>query len=96
MSKHSKLSNKSKLNKQSKTELQNNKEPVESASVSKSKAGLPEGWTRATFIVREEFLSKIKDVAYWDRKEIKEVIDEALEAYLSGRRVKPTPKKSEE
>jgi len=54
-----------------------------------TKKGLPGGWERATFIVREDHLEKIRDVAYWDRKQIKEVIDEALEAYLSGKKIKP-------
>jgi hypothetical protein len=54
-----------------------------------TKKGLPGGWERATFIVREDHLEKIRDVAYWDRKQIKEVIAEALEAYLSEKKVKP-------
>ena len=51
--------------------------------------GLQEGWTRATFVLRKDYLSKLKAVSYWDRKKIKEVIDEALEAYLKGKRIKP-------
>ena len=51
--------------------------------------GLQDGWTRATFILRKDNLSKLKAVSYWDRKKIKEVIDEALGAYLSRKKVKP-------
>ena len=51
--------------------------------------GLKEGWIRATFIVRQSHLEKVKSVAYWDRKQLKEVIDEALTAYLKGKKVKP-------
>jgi uncharacterized protein YnzC (UPF0291/DUF896 family) len=51
--------------------------------------GLQEGWTRATFVLRKEYLSKLRAVSYWDRKKLKEVIDEALGAYLKGRKVKP-------
>ena len=54
-----------------------------------SKAGLPPGWTRATFIVREDLLEKVKNLAYWDRKEIKEVVTQALERYLKGKTTKP-------
>jgi hypothetical protein len=53
-----------------------------------SQRGLQDGWTRATFILRENHLEKIKELAYWERKTIKEVIDEALGNYLEGRRIK--------
>jgi hypothetical protein len=50
--------------------------------------GLKDGWTRATFVLRKDYLSKLKAVSYWDRKKMKEVIDEALESYLKGRKIK--------
>jgi hypothetical protein len=53
-----------------------------------AKAGLKSGWIRATFIVREEYLDKLKSLAYWDRKDIKTVLDEALERYLTGKKIK--------
>lgn len=56
--------------------------------VKSSQEGLQDGWTRATFILREDHLEKVKALAYWDRKKVKEVIDEALGAYLRGRRIK--------
>ena len=34
--------------------------------------------TRATFIVNEEILEKLKAIAYWERLKIKEVVNEAL------------------
>jgi hypothetical protein len=43
-----------------------------------ARAGLQQGWTRATFIIREEYLAKLKDKAYWERKAIKDVLDEIL------------------
>ena len=46
-------------------------------------------WTRATFVLRKDYLGKLKAVSYWDRKKIKEVIDEALGAYLNEEKVKP-------
>lgn len=57
-----------------------------------SQAGLQQGWTRATFIVQTELLEKIKALAYWERRSIKEVIDEALECYLKGKEVVPIEK----
>jgi len=50
--------------------------------------GLQQGWTRATFVLRKDYLGKLKAVSYWDRKKMKEVIDEALANYLKGRRIK--------
>ena len=55
-----------------------------------SQEGLKDGWTRATFILRKDYLEKLKASAYWERKKIKEVIDEALGLYL--KRKKPRTK----
>jgi len=52
-------------------------------------AGLKPGWIRATLIVREVNLAKIKAFAYWERKNIKDVMDEALAAYLETKEIKP-------
>ena len=48
--------------------------------------------------MRENLLDKVKAVAYWDRLKIKEVVNTALEEYLSRYEkkngvVKPMPKK---
>ena len=63
-----------------------------------SQEGTLKGETRATFILRENLLDKVKAVAYWDRLKIKEVVNTALEEYLSRYEkkngvVKPMPKK---
>lgn len=44
-----------------------------------SQEGTKENETRATFIVGEGLLDKLKAIAYWDRKLIKEVINSALQ-----------------
>ena len=44
-----------------------------------SQEGTKDNETRATFIVNEELLEKLKAVAYWERRMIKEVIASALE-----------------
>jgi uncharacterized protein YnzC (UPF0291/DUF896 family) len=51
--------------------------------------GLQDGWTRATFVLRKDYLTKLRAVSYWQRKKMKEVIDEALGSYLKGRKIKP-------
>jgi prepilin signal peptidase PulO-like enzyme (type II secretory pathway) len=48
-----------------------------------SQEGTKENETRATFIVNEELLEKLKAVAYWERRMIKEVIASALEEVVS-------------
>jgi hypothetical protein len=47
-----------------------------------SQEGTKVNETRATFIVNEEILDKLKAVAYWERILIKEVINTALQGYL--------------
>jgi hypothetical protein len=49
------------------------------------------GEKRATFIVKEEQLEKLKAVAYWDRTKIKDVITAALEKYLDAYEKKNGP-----
>jgi hypothetical protein len=55
------------------------------ASIKTTQQGLQDGWTRATFILRNQHLKELKALAYWERKTIKEVIDEALSSYLKGK-----------
>jgi hypothetical protein len=43
-----------------------------------SEEGTLEGETRATFIVNEELLNKLKAIAYQERKMIKEIVNEML------------------
>lgn len=63
-----------------------------------SQEGTKEKETRATFIVNEELLDKLKAIAYWDRKLIKEVVDTALQDAIDKYEkkngdIKPIPKK---
>ena len=48
-----------------------------------SEIGTKENETRATFIVKEDILEKLKGIAYWERIKIKEVLDKALEEAVS-------------
>jgi hypothetical protein len=43
--------------------------------------GLPPGWTRATFIVRKDLLERLRARATF-RKNIKTILDEALQKHL--------------
>ncbi len=69
------------------------------AITSTSQEGTKEGETRATFIIKESLLTKIKGIAYWDRIGIKEVVNEALQTAVEKYEavngpVKPIPNKS--
>ena len=44
-----------------------------------SEEGTKENETRATFIVKQELLEKIKTIAYWERIMIKDVINQSLQ-----------------
>lgn len=81
-----KLSNMSKLSKLDNPDLQ--KLPNKPS---------PDDWVRATFIMRHKFMEQIKALAYWDRKEIKEVVDEIMAEFFKGRKIerKPSKKKVE-
>jgi len=61
-----------------------------------SQEGTKEKETRATFIVNEDSLEKLKAIAYWERKLIKDVVAEAMDSYISSYekkngKVKPIP-----
>lgn len=58
-------------------------------SIKTTQRGLQDGWTRATFILRKHHLEELKALAYWERKTIKEVVDEALGSYLKGKNDQP-------
>ncbi len=53
--------------------------------------GLSDGWTRATFIMKEENLEKLKDLAYWERLQIKEVMNNILNEYFDRKVVQQRP-----
>lgn len=52
---------------------------------------------RATFIVNESFLEKIKALAYWEREQIKDIVNEAFKDKIAkyekkNGEIKPIPK----
>jgi len=50
-----------------------------------------DAWARATFIVRRDRLATLQALAYWERINLKQALDRALEHYLKGKTVKPIP-----
>lgn len=61
--------------------------------INSSSKGLPTGWTRATFILKDEHLQKLKAIAYWDRLTLKDVLEEVLISYLETKEVTVIPTK---
>ena len=59
-----------------------------------SQEGTKENETRATFIINEELLDKLKAIAYWDRVLIKDVVNTALQEYVDKRKPKPRPEEA--
>jgi hypothetical protein len=63
-----------------------------------SQSGTKVKETRATFIVNEDLLEKMKALAYWDRVLIKDIVNSALEDYFAryekkNGEIKEMPKK---
>jgi len=63
-----------------------------------SQEGTKENETRATFIINEELLEKLKAIAYWERVLIKDVVNTALQDTIAKYEkksgdIKPIPKK---
>ena len=46
------------------------------------------GYKRQTYIIKKDYIEKIKALAFWERKEITQVINELLEESLKNRKVK--------
>jgi len=61
------------------------KPPIIPLTTNSSQKGLPEQWTRATFIIDKKILEQVKDCAYTDRRTIRDVVHDALVQYLNGR-----------
>ena len=52
-----------------------------------SQEGLQDNYTRATFIVREDLLKKLKDYAYTERETLKDVVNRMLTEFLDGKEI---------
>jgi len=74
------------------------KDPSKRKPEKTSQEGTKNDETRATFIVKEDLLEKIKALAYWEREQIKETINQALRGHVASYEskngtIKPIPKK---
>jgi len=52
-----------------------------------SQEGLQDNFTRATFIVREDLLKKLKDYAYTERETLKDVVNKMIADFLEGKEI---------
>jgi hypothetical protein len=62
------------------------KTPQKRGFVSAS-AGLPEGYTRATFIIRQDHIDRLKALAYVNKSSIKDLVDQAMTKFLKDKDV---------
>lgn len=61
-------------------------QPVKREEITKTtQEGTYEGETRATFIINENKLETLKALAYWERKKIKNLLDEALAMFIESK-----------
>jgi hypothetical protein len=58
------------------------KDPTKRVPGKTSQIGTKNDESRATFILKEELIEQLKNIAWWDRKKIKEVVGEALSQYV--------------
>ncbi len=49
--------------------------------------GLPSGFTRATFIIKQEHVDRLKAIAFVRKKAIKDVVDEIMVSFLKDTNV---------
>ncbi len=59
-------------------------EPAKREITKTSQIGTKPGETRATFIINEDTLEDLKALAWYERKTIKQVLNEALEGHFKG------------
>ena len=56
--------------------------------------GLSHGWTRSTFLVREDHLKKLKTLAFMGQTTLKDVIEHILENFLANKNIRTGPNKN--
>jgi hypothetical protein len=69
---------------------------VTDQSIPAAKRGLHEDLIRATFIIKQEHLEKIKAFAYWERIQIKDVIEDMCEQFFENKKVRSIPQKEKQ
>ncbi len=61
-------------------------EPAKREIAKTSQIGTKPGETRATFIINEDTLEDLKALAWYERKTIKQVLNEALEGHFKKKK----------
>ena len=54
-------------------------------------ASTPSEWVKKTYLIKRKHIEKIKAEAYWRRLQLREIVDEAFEAYFADNDIKPKP-----
>lgn len=67
---------------------------IQDEEISSAKQGLSSELTRATFIINQDYLEKIKAYAYWERLQIKDVLDDMCKQFFSDKKVRSIPEKN--
>src|SRR4051812_36131401 len=57
--------------------------PTANKTQSSVKKGLKRGETRKTYIINEDLAEQLDAVAFWERKNIKDVANEAIRKYIN-------------
>lgn len=60
------------------------REDKDNASAPSAEKGTKPGEMRKTYLVSKQLDDKINAIAYWERKTVKEVVNEALSNYVAG------------
>lgn len=62
------------------------KNAQEDEIVSTVTKGVPEGFQRYSFVVKQESLDKVRRKAYWERQKIAAILNDALDKYLEDQK----------
>lgn len=66
------------------------------AITKESQRGTKEGETRVTYILQEKLIEQIKDIAYWEREQLKDLVGDVLSKFVKdyikkNKELKPRP-----
>lgn len=59
----------------------------------KRKTNLRDSYIRQTYIIKKEYIDKLKCEAYWNRITQKEILDKILKDYFKDKNIKEIPDK---
>lgn len=57
----------------------------------KRKTDIEDDYIRQTYIIKREYVNKLKCKSYWDRITQKEILDKILKNYFKDKNIKPIP-----